>query len=280
MSKKIILILAHKDLDYINYLINKLNNDNFEIYLHLDSKSSININDINSKAIVVKNRIDVRWGEFSQVEATLSGLKQIIKEQKSFSHIILISGQDLPIKSNQYIYDLLEKNLENNFMQYFPIPNEGKYSNFKWRYSRKHYPSNELFFRKINSIFIRLGLIKKDNRKLFSNYKYYWGSQWWILNKEAIEYILEQSTTEYLKYFKYVFCSDEMYFQMLLLNSNKKFNIINDPLKYMKWEEYNHPKILTLDEYEMIIKSDDIFCRKIDSIESRDLLDKLQKSKL
>ncbi|MFV0197387.1 beta-1,6-N-acetylglucosaminyltransferase [Empedobacter falsenii] len=262
--KKIILIQAHKDLECINDLINQLDYENFEIYLHIDAKSTININEVHPKARIVKNRININWGEFSQVEATLSSLKQINEEQTDYSHIILISGQDFPLKSNREIDEFLNLNLNENYIQYFLIPKEGKFANYQWRYTRRHYPKNEKFLRKINNVLIRMGIFNIDGRKLLPNYKYYSGSQWWILTKDAIEYVLKESTPKMLNYFKYVFCSDEMYFQILLLNSDKKFSITNDTLKFMKWEEFNHPKDLDINELDEIFNSPkNLFCRKI-----------------
>ncbi|WP_313386168.1 beta-1,6-N-acetylglucosaminyltransferase [Chishuiella sp.] len=277
--KKIILIQAHKDLDFINQLINELTYKDFIIYLHLDKKNSVDLNKINSKAIIIKNRIDVKWGEFSQVQAVISSLKQIKNEQENFSHVIFISGQDFPVKSSKKISTFLDQNIQNNFLEYFVIEENGKYSNFQWRYKKKHYPSNEVFYRKINSLFIRLGIIKDNNRKLLANYKYYWGSQWWILNNDAIEYILKSSTKSIFNYFKYTFCSDELYFQTLLLNSKLSSTIINNNLRYLEWEEYNHPKILTEKDYNLIIESDAFFCRKVDYKTSEKLLKLLSKNR-
>lgn len=277
--KKIILIQAYKDLDSLNDLIDQLQHKDLIIYVHLDKKSTIDISRVHNNAIIVRKRVDVGWGEFSQVKATLNGLKQIFIEQTDFSHVILISGQDYPLQSPENISSFLDRNLKNNFIQYFEIPDTGKYSNFKWRYNHYHFSRNELLFRKFYSLLIHLRIINKYNRSTLKNYKYYWGSQWWMLTKEALEDILSNSSKNILKYFSHVFCSDEMFFQMLLLNSKNKFDIINDHKKFMIWEEFDHPKNLTISDFKQVDFENYLFCRKIESGISDSLKSKI-KSKI
>lgn len=274
--KRIFLIQAHKDVEYINDLIEQLNHDNFIIYIHLDKKSNIDLNLIHPKAILIRDRIDVRWGEFSQVEATLNGIKQIVSEQSNFSHIVLLSGQDFPLKNNLQIDDFLDANVKNSFMDYNLITKDGKFSNFEWRYNHYHFPSSQILIRKIYNLLIRLNLIEKFNRKKIEGINYYWGSQWWILNKPAIDYILNASTPRLKKYFKYVFCSDELFFQILLLNSNINLNIINKSLKFMIWDEYDHPKKLSLEDFSVIDFENNLFCRKVEKDISETLKEKIK----
>ena len=75
--------------------------------------------------------------------------------------------------------------------------------------------------------------------------------------------MIDSSTPKICHYFNYVFCSDEMYFQMLILNSKNKYNIINDPKRFMIWDDFNHPKNLTLNDLDKIDFNNNLFCRKI-----------------
>ena len=56
---------------------------------------------------MLPERVDVRWGDFSQVECELALFKAVVKNGYDYYH--LLSGVDLPIKSAQYLVDFFEK---------------------------------------------------------------------------------------------------------------------------------------------------------------------------
>ena len=71
------------------------------------------------------------------------------------------------------------------------------------------------------------------------------------------------------------FCSDEMFFQTILVNSMTfKNQIVNDNLRYISWTRKNNsfPAILDIDDFQNITKNDICFMRKIDFSISRELL--------
>ena len=64
---------------------------------------------------------------------------------------------------------------------------------------------------------------------------------------------------------------------MLILNSKNKYNIINDPKRFMIWDDFNHPKNLTLNDLDKIDFNNNLFCRKIENGISDDLKAKIKK---
>ena len=70
--KMAIAIQCHNKPEIINELIKFFNDCDIDIYIHVDKKSNIyNKLLINTNVYMIKNRIDVQWGKFSQVEACL-----------------------------------------------------------------------------------------------------------------------------------------------------------------------------------------------------------------
>ncbi|TWP28727.1 hypothetical protein ETU09_05265 [Apibacter muscae] len=280
--KKIILIHAHKNLDYLNRLIDALDYPAFTIYVNIDKKSNINIDKISSKAILVKKRVSVVWGEYSQVESALNSLRQIVEEQKDFSHVIFISGQDYPIRSNFDIDEFFNNNLSNNFLEYFLVTENNKYHEYLYRVDRKHYPSHRIIERKFHTAYKLLYkfLTKKEYKiKMINNYTCYWGSQWWNLSKEVIEFLLQVADDKkIINFFKTTWCSDEVFFQVALLNSHFKDKIINNNLRYIDWTNCrNSPRNLDSNDFENIINSEALFCRKMEIGLSDSLVNLLEK---
>jgi hypothetical protein len=114
-------------------------------------------------------------------------------------------------------------------------------------------------------------------RRFKIHYDIYCGSQWWSMPRKAAEYVLEKYLMKdpIVKVMRTGFCSDEMFFQTILVNSMTfKNQIVNDNLRYISWTRKNNsfPAILDIDDFQNITKNDICFMRKIDFSISRELL--------
>ena len=71
-------------------------------------------------------------------------------------------------------------------------------------------------------------------------------------------------------------CSDEIFFQTIMLNKNKKNEINNNCLRYTIREKDNYsPNILKINDLEKIKKSDKLFARKFDYNTDRKIIKEL-----
>lgn len=109
------LIMAHEKPEIFKILLQMIDNGRNDIYVHIDSKTdsqpfadSFSLVK-NSKIIFVENRVDVRWAHISQVQAELNLFKTAY-DNGGYSYYHLLSGVDLPIKSQEYIHDFFDKN--------------------------------------------------------------------------------------------------------------------------------------------------------------------------
>lgn len=121
------LIIAHDNVDILNVLLHLLDDKRNDIYLHIDKKSSIDLDKIYRPTIsnfyLLSNRINVKWGDFSQIRVEISLLKEAIGNSH-YSYYHLLSGVDLPIKSQNYIHDFFDKNQGLEFIDYSQEPSE------------------------------------------------------------------------------------------------------------------------------------------------------------
>ena len=84
--KMAIAIQCHTNSEQINRLINYFQDDYIDIYIHVDKKSNIVSElDIKKNVYLIENRVDVKWGQFSQVEATLNIFKEIGAQHHGFT---------------------------------------------------------------------------------------------------------------------------------------------------------------------------------------------------
>lgn len=279
--KKIILIQAHKNLELLNDLIDTLESDQHVIYVHVDKKSKMDINSINKKACLIKKRVRVEWGSFSQVQATINSLREIASKEKEYEHVIHISGQDYPVVSN----DLIDRSLKPG-RQYIRIWKIGK---DEWDISHRY----ETYYlgagnrqRQLASFLNQHLLInRKRILKIPMRIQPYGGSAWWMLTSEFVNYVLDfiEKEKKVLKFFRYAYQPDEMFFQTIIMNSSFASEVENNIFHYMDWDDGRggvtaSPKVLGIEDYKRILDSGSLFCRKIDPTQSSQLIEKLKEN--
>src|SRR5690606_12039901 len=105
------LILAHNEFEVLQVLISLLDDERNDVYIHFDRKvKELPILDTSkSKLYILSNRIDVRWGHFSQIQAELELLKLSISNNK-YSRYNIISGTHLPLVSQDIMHDYFNSN--------------------------------------------------------------------------------------------------------------------------------------------------------------------------
>ena len=113
MNKHAYLIIAHNNFILLEKLLLLLDDERNDLYLHVDLKcKEFNFpkfkNLVKKSNLIFIDRMNVKWGDSSQVEVELKLLEAAIKNSYAYYH--LISGVDLPIKSQDYIHNFFEQN--------------------------------------------------------------------------------------------------------------------------------------------------------------------------
>ena len=274
--KMAIAIQCHNKPEIINELIKFFNDCDIDIYIHVDKKSNIyNKLLINTNVYMIKNRIDVQWGKFSQVEATLEMFKLIIESKKKYNYVHLISGQDFMVKNINGFKNMFRNN-NKEYLEHSELPNEwpkGGIDRYKvyypnWMIDR---PKN-LYKRMVRIAYREVILKTKILQRSFTFYKYvYGGSSWFSITGECLEYIMNylKNNNEYYEFFKNSLCPDEIFFHTLIMNSPFAKNVENNNLRYIDWSVKNmgSPKQLNKNDIDLAIESNNIFARKIENLE-------------
>lgn len=111
------LIFAHNNAEFLLNLIEQLSYPHCNFYIHIDRKSKENFSIIQNlpKVHFATKRTEIDWGGISMVKALISCCQEII-DLKLGDTIVFLSGNDFPIKSNEYIYKYLNDNRDKNFI--------------------------------------------------------------------------------------------------------------------------------------------------------------------
>lgn len=269
---------VYKDVDLVNNLIDACP-DGWGIYIHVDKKSPISLDDINKRAKTFKE-YRIYWGAINHLNAVLSLLKKAIDDENEYDYFHIITGQDFFCTSPHRFDNVLGFDGK-IYMETFPIPNE----NWVWENGLAIYKyrtfSNFLDVRNsplrlLNKIFVRIQKSFKLYQRLPS-YQLYGGSLYMSLTRNSVMIALESSIGKHLlKHLKYSLCGEEVYFQTVIMNSDMKDLVVDNKLRYMDWSTNPGPKVLDMSDYEKIGEDKFLFCRKIDSKISKSLLDTLR----
>jgi len=281
--KKGYIILAHKNPAQVRRLIDRLDDGRSTFFIHIDARAPLSdFLTIFTRRSCVRfvNTAYSGWGGFGLVEATINGMKAVRDSGIQFDRVILLSGQDYPIKSNDRIDDLLSDARAKVFMNYHPLPDY-----WKW-------PGNGGLYR-VNKYYLGPGNIRKyiakllnflSNfssrvaRKLPAGMRPFAGSQWWIMDMDMLGKVLDyiSSHPRYRKFHQYTFAADEVFFHMIVLNSvNETHNVSNDSLRFMKWRSASsaHPEFLGAADLPALSSSPALFARKFDMNKQPEILD-------
>ncbi|MEO6522695.1 MAG: beta-1,6-N-acetylglucosaminyltransferase [Mucilaginibacter sp.] len=256
------LIVTYTSAKQTKRLVDKLNNGDFDFYIHVDKKLSMDTHKIlfnMPNVFFIKDRIDIKWASYTSVKATFNGLKQIEASGIQYDFVNLMSGQDYPIKSAKYISSFLSKHKGKQFIHYKDFDEwtgaQGRID--KYHFADMHF-KGKYYIQQFVNLFI-------DKRKPPENIKPYGYSTFWTLTLDCALYIVEyvESHHDVQTYFKYTFGSDEFIYQTVIMNSIYKDDVINNNYRYVDWTNGGfRPKFLATEDYDKLIASDCLFGRK------------------
>jgi hypothetical protein len=289
--QKAYLIMAHKDPKQLYRLISRLIDGSSEFFIHIDKKAIFDQFEILKElgdVVHFTERFDSKWGSYGTIKPYLAGMEAVKNSPKKFDRIILLSGQDYPIKSNEEINSFFENSAYSVFIDHFPIPNYKKWPGSDrgglYRVDKYYFGTKWHEFLRSKTMNLLSRYIPVLRRKMPNGMKPYTGQTWWILDMYALNYILDynEKHPEYLAFHKNTFVADELFIQMVIGNSTDqklKESIENSERRFTIWEKANsaHPKILRLSDFDAIANADDLFARKFDENVDAEILEMIDR---
>jgi hypothetical protein len=292
------LILAHQNPEQVIRLINRLDAQGISFFIHIDKKFHGVFRRVyeslqdRPNCFFVK-RETIRRGTFTQVKATLNGIRQICDSKVDFDFVITLSGQDYPLKRNHEIEEQLRRYKGKQLLEHFALPhdelwppNGGLYRIERyrfWLFNRYFiYPPYNKRTIKYYLATLFLSLLLDKKREVPHGFKPYGGSDWWCLSGDCIGFVNDlvktQTGKDLLKFYRYAISPNEMFIHTVVMNSHLKETVVNDNLRYIDWSSnLPHPAILTKEDFERLMSSDKLFARKFDSTIDSEVLDLIDK---
>lgn len=272
-----ILIHAHHLPGQFGRLCRALSHPDFDIYANIDAKADINdFIQAAPQVNFIMKRTDIKWGRWSQVEATLNSLSEIVATGEKYGYILFISGQDFPTRPLGEVAEYLEAHNGDEFIAGSPLSdiNPKNRRSIEMRYTKRRV---FLKWKSLSMAVNKLLRLLPDKKHIYPLHK---GSSWWNLTYDSVCYTLDlvHAHPEIARSYRHSFCPDEMFFQSVLYASPFNNRIVNKTFRYIDWSQGKaNPKTLLVSDFDKITTSDAWFARKIDTRQGSELLDMLDR---
>lgn len=255
------LIIVHNEPEILRILLSFLDDERNDIYIHIDKKASFNVTSLKTEKsclYVLPVHIDARWGDFSLVEVELLLFREAYSKGP-YAYYHLLSGVDLPIKSQDYIHDFCGKYQGREFIgiAQHVTQKELNWRSQHWFLFARDFQSKNLLKKVVRAVFARLQNLVGYRRTLLLVKK---GSQWCSITHDFVGYLLKNEDL-IRNVFNHTYCPDELFIQTLCWNSDFKKHIydLDDEFegckRYIKWENGVLQPFTLYDVNEMICSS-------------------------
>lgn len=265
------LIIVHHEFDLLSRLLQALDDIRNDIYIHFDRKI-VAVPELKTKyagLYLLQDRIDVNWGDISQIETELH-LFKIASAKKVYSYFHILSGVDFPLKSQDYIHQFFESHQGKEFIGFYQGDNTAELTRKVQRYHI--FPKYFRFKKSLSGIFIRaLRYLLLQIQELFGLYRnkktiFKKGMNWVSVTPDFVHYLLSQQV-QILKDYKNTFCADEIFLQTICWNSpfrDRLFDAYNEGRGCMRLVGWTNNKLVEWEnkDYRILKNSEALFARK------------------
>ena len=182
----------------------------------------------------------------------------------------LLSGLDLPLRKSCEIYEYFGKQYGKEFVSFKKNIDQKVYDRVKYYHFFQKHNRKNIFFRLLEKISLLIQKILRVNR-LNEKEKINKGANWFSITNDFSEYVLSKEK-EILNKYKYTLCSDEIFMQTLIQNTNFEKRVTNfgdseylNIVRYIDWNRGKPYTFLSSDFVELKnARKYYLFARKFD----------------
>lgn len=288
MKKHAYLILAHTNPGQLRKLIATLDDPRNNIFVHIDAKAAFGPEDLDgcchsAGLYFTEKRISVNWGGVSIMRAELELLKKAT-DTDCHDYYHLLSGMDLPIKSQDSIHEFFDQNSGKEFIHLWKFKSH--------THRRFHYftlfpegagkPLPNLANNIVKAILILLHI------KMNKNIEFKFASQWFSITDGLARYTVSQEAW-LEKVFRHSNTVDEIFLPTLVWNSEYRTNLYDSSeyeenkdihakgsMRFIDWtrgKSIRHPWTFTIDDLELLKSVPQFWARKFDERVDSQIID-------
>ena len=283
--KLAIIILAHQRPEQVGLLASRLRHPGVRLYLHVERRAPLApfrraLQRARANEVRLLPRYAAPWGSPGCVDAELAGLRLAVAD--GCDYFMLISGQDLPVRPVQAIYEFAQEASSRSYIEHWPLHtsrhrfagrDRTDFYSYTLRGTRRLcIPRGEdvshlsARARLVNQALRLPGMFKPPRR--FPDYiRPFAGATWWNISREAADHVLAfvAAHPDYRRYHEHTWVPEEIFVQSILAGTAfaERHVVIGDALRFYEWEEM-HARVLTSADLPALAQSSALFARKFD----------------
>lgn len=211
---------------------------------------------------------DALWGGYSLVDAELRGMARLLEMDSRWTHYINLSGQDFPLKSQNYIREFFSAHLGKQFIRALDQARDrpDTMNRISHIFNEEH--------NKMTATGVARPYMLGDTPFI--------GTQWKAVTRSFCEYVCHDPKAERFKtFYRQSFIADEAFFQTVMMNSIDHGVVMNDDLRMIDWVPDGDIKLRPRNygekDFEQLRRSTDLFARKFDAEHETEILTLLER---
>lgn len=281
VNKHACLILAHACPDQLHKLLTLLDDPRNDIYVHIDAKAAFGpeaLADVcrHSALHFIEPRIRVSWGGVNMMRATLALLKAATPGQYGYYH--LLSGMDLPIRSQDVIHTFFDANPDREFLKLWPVEPK-RAARFQYYIP---FPEGKpsLLTNLLNNLV--KGILMALHIRINRDVEFRMASQWFSITDAFARYVISQEAW-LERVFRHTTSCDEVFMPTILWNSPFRDRLYDNTvhiereqstdtehlgnLRFIDWtrgESVRHPWVFREDDWDLLMSVPYFWARKFD----------------
>lgn len=270
--------MAHGEYELLGLLVARLDDVRNDIYIHIDRKCE-RLPDLrveHARLTIIAERYDVRWADVSVFQAEMALFRAAYRESSKrggYVYYHLLSGVDLPLKTQDYIHDFCAKHEGTEFIGFYS--GADLHRDIERKVQRRHLfarsfrGSGPLWQAKriVRALAIRLQELLGMRRYPQQNFAK--GTQWLSITEALVAELLAHEV-DMLKTYAQTFCCDEIAIQTFVASSpfmQRVYDPSNEGRSCLRHIGWQGGELIDFEakDFEELRESAALFARKFNS---------------
>jgi len=294
-------VLCHDNLPQVVELIESLYSPDDAFLIDIDDGKRPDLRPLDALKgranVEIRRDADIGWGAAGTLRKTLEGSFRLL-ERTGWQYYVVLSGQDLALKSNAHIKQRLSTGLDGRLsyvrchraepveLSALPVKNPGPKPK-RWE-DRGHTrlwampgvvsPHVHMYARRLvdvtevgqlGQVYVSAcdSLVTRRRDDFFARFPLYTGPNWFTLHRSLVEHMRNDPFAyELYDLMRTTFIPDESYYQTYIKNSDWRDRVDHDYGRLIvRPADHPAPKVFTLADWPLIQASNALYARKFDN---------------
>lgn len=235
------LVIAHNNFGVLQRIVTLLDHEGFDFFIHYDKKVKElpEIHAKNSKIYLCEPRVDVRWGDVSQIKCELTLLKFALECGVTYDYYHIISGTHLPLVGPDEFDSYFADRPAAVFQPMTTSEEEIDKKIRRWNLCTRTFKHSCVFIERSSQMIWRLSSAAQKiiGVRRFRGEQFKKASNWCSLSYKAAAH-LHQKRGNILRNYRLSFCGDEFFAVSELAKSEFRISYRHDYL-YLRFNGAN-----------------------------------------